>query len=86
MATKEIRDELVSKLIGGVWSYADLTHNREVIDQALTAAVAEERERCAKVAETCGSADQPTMEGRPVIPSVRRHGAEIAVAIRKEGA
>ena len=50
MTTKEIRDELLSKLIGGMWSYADLTHNREVIDQALQTAVAEERERCAKVA------------------------------------
>lgn len=56
---------------------------KDHVEQAIERSVAEERERCAKVAETCGSADQPTMEGRPVIPSVRRHGAEIAAAIRK---
>ena len=45
MTHKKIGDELVGKLIGGVRSYADLTHNRKVIDQALDTAVAENRER-----------------------------------------
>ena len=86
MTITEIRDGLISRLIGGVWSYDDLAHNRKVIAQALTTAVAEERERCAKVAESIKGGYTASLCDDLLVPDEDGPWAlnsDIAAAIRK---